>query len=70
MNDNLNQKTILHSRHINKRKRTKKPWWTDSLSELWNTMCSMERDWLGGADVVGKRIRKKGYISKEKRIRP
>ena len=29
----------------NKRRRVKKPWWTDQLSELWNRWCEAENWW-------------------------
>ena len=29
----------------NKKRRFKKPWWTDELSQQWNNMCSAEKDW-------------------------
>ncbi len=29
----------------NKRRRVKKPWWSDNLSKLWNELCVAEKCW-------------------------
>lgn len=31
----------------NKKRRTKKPWWSEHLSDLWNKTCNAEKEWLG-----------------------
>ena len=40
------QKVLLSSATQTKKKRLKKPWWNEELSDLWNDMCTEERKWL------------------------
>ena len=47
MNRYLNPKRILTGRTVrNKRRRTKKPWWCDDLTHLWNEMCMRRKNGL------------------------
>ena len=47
MNEKLNSRRIRLSDSVssNKKRRLKKPWWTDELSQQWNNMCAAEKDW-------------------------
>ena len=47
MNDKLNQRRIRlkDSVRSNKLRRSKKPWWTEELSRMWNDMCDAEKKW-------------------------
>ena len=39
-------KTIKVACAGNKKRRVGKPWWSDRLSVLWNTLCKAEKDWI------------------------
>ena len=59
MYTHLQPRTItLCSSVQNKRKRTRKPWWNEQLTELWNEMCKEERKWLRAHGYDKKRQRK------------
>ena len=46
MNSKLEKHVIvIKSGLSNKRRKMKKPWWTDELSHLWNDMCKAESEW-------------------------
>ena len=47
MNDKLNPRRIRlkDSVRSNKLRRSKKPWWTEELSRMWNDMCDAEKKW-------------------------
>ena len=40
------KKIKLGSSTDNKKRRTKKPWWNDNLTELWNSLCTAEKNML------------------------
>ncbi len=42
----LPHKTFLLGGSNNKRRRPRKPWWSEMLSNLWNGMCRAEKAWL------------------------
>jgi hypothetical protein len=38
---------VLRSSDLsNKKKRPGKPWWNDTLSKMWNEVCTAEKAWL------------------------
>ena len=57
MSQTLNPRHIRlqHSASSNKRRRSRKPWWTEELSRLWNNMCSAEKKWQKEAQKVSRR---------------
>lgn len=46
MDFHLNYNTITLNGNSNKKRRTKKSWWTEELSKLCNDMCIREKRWL------------------------
>ena len=52
-----NYRTIQINKSSNKKRRIRKPRWTDELSQLWNTFCDAEKQWTR-ADTVHKRTTK------------
>ena len=62
--------TKLTSKHIkinqsnrsNKRRRTGKPWWSETLSEKWNNICKAEKEWLSCQVVTRKARLKSVYV--------
>ena len=47
MNEKFNprQVRLQDSVTTNKKRRSRKPWWTEELSRLWNKMCLAEKKW-------------------------
>ena len=41
----------------NKRRRIKKPWWHDGLTELWNTFCEAEHQWSHATGMCKQRLK-------------
>ena len=69
MNQSLNPIHIRlqDSASSNKRRRSRKPWWTEELSRLWNDMCSAEKKWRKEAGVSRRKTDlKKDYLSLRK----
>ena len=54
MYNDLQFKTITCGPRSNKKRRTDKPWWSNTLSSLWYKICEAERLWLGAMTAVGK----------------
>ena len=50
----------------NKKRRPGKPWWSETLSELWNNVCRTEREWLKCVDKGMKKNLKSIYCSVRK----
>lgn len=50
----------------NKKRRIRKPWWNDNLTELWNEMCKHENIWLSCKIGAQKHILKRNYLQKRK----
>ena len=50
----------------NKKRRIKKPWWSDKLSGLWNDMCVAEKKMLRCVSLAEKRELRKVFTSKRK----
>ncbi len=54
----LDYKTVIISHGLsNKRRRVKKPWWTDMLTEVWNVSCDAEREWSKAVRVEKIRLK-------------
>ena len=66
MNKYLNPKRILKDGINNKKRRAKRPWWTDELKLLWNDLCTHEKLWLKCKIGAEKSIRKQAYVEKRK----
>ena len=69
MDQNLNPRHIrLQDRATsNKRHRSRKPWWTEELSRLWNNMCSAEKKWRNKATISRRKTNlKMDYLSLRK----
>ena len=66
MKNKLNQRTV-HAviGNNNKKRKVKKPWWTNHLTELWNRTCNAEKEMLLSKDVIIQRIRAV-YVSERK----
>ena len=69
MDQNLNPRHIRlqDSATSNKRRRSRKPWWTEELSRLWNNMCSAEKKWRNEATISRRKTDlKMDYLSLRK----
>ncbi len=54
----LDYKTVTISHGLsNKRKRVKKLWWTDKLTELWNISCDAESKWSKAVGIEHIRLK-------------
>ncbi|XP_052808975.1 uncharacterized protein LOC128237452 [Mya arenaria] len=65
MNSKLPSKVIKFGSN-NKKRRPGKPWWSDTLTEVWNNVCIAEKAWLSCADIGIKKTLKTVYIDKRK----
>ena len=66
MYDSLSHKTVkVQLGANNKKRKVKKPWWTDHLSELWNNQCHAEKAMLRCKSKDRKQLRK-SFIDKRK----
>lgn len=54
--------TVSCGPHSNKKRGTGKPWWSDTLSNMWNDMCEAERIWLRCNDSLQKGQVKSDYV--------
>ena len=50
----------------NKKRRFGKPWWSNNLTELWNTVCETERKWLRCTTRSDKSKFKTEYVASRK----
>ena len=50
-----NIKTIIG--HCNKKRKIKKPWWSEYMTELWNRTCKAEKDMLKSKNTLKQRQR-------------
>ena len=69
MDQNLNPRHIRlrDSATSNKRCRSRKPWWTEELSRLWNNMCSADKKWRNEATISWRKTDlKMDYLSLRK----
>ncbi|CAG2223805.1 unnamed protein product [Mytilus edulis] len=59
MLDKLKVKEICANSAIsNKRRRSKKPWWSETLTELWNNLCCAEKEMLKSRGHRKKELRR------------
>ena len=58
MNDKMTHRTVkIQPSGNNKKRKVSKPWWSDSLSELWNEQCKAEKAMLKGQHSIRNRLR-------------
>ena len=58
MNDKMTHRTVkIQPSGNNKKRKVNKPWWSDSLSELWNEQCKAEKAMLKGQKSIRNRLR-------------
>ena len=63
MLDKLQYKHIVVKNSDNKKKiKFSKPWWCNTLSVLWNSVCDAESNWLKCKEISQKRTLKSEYI--------
>ena len=62
----LNPRKILTDGINNKKRRAKRPWWTEELRIQWNDLCTHEKLWLKCKNSTEKSIRKQVYVEKRK----
>ena len=55
-------KPVMSGLH-NKKRRPGKPWWSETLSDLWNNVCFTEKDWLKCIDKGMKKNLKTMYCT-------
>ena len=65
MSCHLNPKTITVNK-CRKKKRMKKPWWSEELTVLWEKMCKNERNWLKTKNSNDKNALKHTYVQSRK----
>ena len=57
-----NRDVIIQHGHFNKKRRSKKVWWTEQHSSLWKALCSAEKEWTscppGPVKVQAKAVMK------------
>ena len=68
MNEYMNPKNVTIGERSNKNRNPNKPWQTDDRSELWNTLCTDEKQWLKCKDASRKRLLKTVFIEGRKRF--
>ena len=57
MNDKMTHRTVkIQPSGNNKKRKVNKPWWSDSLSELWNEQCKAEKAMLKGQNSIRNRL--------------
>ena len=58
MNDKMTHRTVkIQPSGNNKKRKVNKPWWSDSLSELWNEQCKAEKAMLKCQNSIRNRLR-------------
>jgi hypothetical protein len=67
MHVKLTHKTVTVKSSVsgNKKRRLGKPWWNDTLTELWNEVCTAEKAWVRCKNGSSKNL-KQVYVSKRK----
>ena len=65
MDKHLKPRTVLIGSTNNEKRRTKKPWWNEELSQLWNDLCTSEKLWLKCKNRSEKASKRKLYIEKK-----
>ena len=68
MRDKLNHRTVKAViGNNNKKRKVKKPWWTDDLTALWNNTCKAEKEMLN-YKAAKKRCLRAVYVGERKRF--
>ena len=65
MYNNLTSRVIISGLN-NKKRRPGKPWWSEKLTDLWNTVCLAEKTWLSCKEKRVKNELKSLYVAKRK----
>ena len=67
MVQSLSHRTIIvKSGSSNRKRKTKKPWWTTRLTELWNGQCDAEKSMLKSKSRTERKGLRKRFIEKRK----
>ena len=66
MDSKLDPKVKILNCSNNKRRRFKKPWWNNDLSEKWNSVCVAENEYLASKQLSLKSQLRKNFIDKRK----
>ena len=67
MVQSLSHKTVkVKSGSSNRKRKTKKPWWTSCLTELWNDQCDAEQSMLKSKSRTERKGLRKRFIEKRK----
>ncbi|CAG2253657.1 unnamed protein product [Mytilus edulis] len=67
MSTKLSSKVIVLSDGVNnKRRRCKKPWWSEELTELWNDVCASEKIWIKCKIQNQKKFFRQVFVNKRK----
>ena len=58
MSNKLGSKdVVLNSSSNNKKRKFKKPWWTQDLSHIWNELCKVEKIMIRSSGIERRRYR-------------
>ncbi len=68
MKNKLPHKSVLLDASSNKKRRSRKPWWTSELSDLWNKMCRAEKVWLKSKGKADSRANKDTFVSRRRQF--
>ncbi|CAC5371621.1 unnamed protein product [Mytilus coruscus] len=66
MNDKLESKFKVLNSTNNRKRRIKKPWWNDELTNKWNNVCTAERDYVTCKQGSLKQQLRKHFVDKRK----
>ncbi|VDH89325.1 Hypothetical predicted protein [Mytilus galloprovincialis] len=66
MNDKLETKVKVLNSTNNRKRRIKKPWWNDKLTNKWNIVCTAERDYVTCKHGSLKQQLRKDFVDKRK----
>ncbi|CAG2217548.1 unnamed protein product [Mytilus edulis] len=67
MSTKLSSKVIVLSDGVNnKRRRCKKPWWSEELTELWSSVCASEKIWIKCKIQNQKKFFRQVFVNKRK----
>ncbi|CAG2243365.1 unnamed protein product [Mytilus edulis] len=66
MNDKLETKVKVLNSTNNRKRRIKKPWWNDKLTNKWNIVCTAERDYVTCKQGSLKQQLRKDFVDKRK----
>ena len=67
MFQSLSHRTVkVKSGSSNRKRKTKKPWWTTHLADLWNNQCDAEKSMLKSKSRTERKVLRKRFIEKRK----